>query len=91
MTITAVASTTLAAIAYDEAQRLLQVEFRNGAVYHYFGVPMAVHRALLGAPSKGSYFNQSIRGQFAFERVSARGADHQSAQLLPGGPRWRAH
>jgi KTSC domain len=88
MNSTTVASATLATIAYDDAQRLLQVEFRSGAVYQYFGVPPAVHQALLGAPSKGSYFNQSIRGQFAFVRLAAPGADTQLGQRRPGGTSW---
>jgi hypothetical protein len=42
----------------------LQLEFLSRAIYHYYGVPAAVHEALLGAPSKGSYFNRVIRGRF---------------------------
>ena len=70
MLINAVESTTLATIAYDEALELLQLEFRSEAIYQYFGVPVAVHAALLGAESKGSYFNRVIRGGFRYSRVS---------------------
>lgn len=66
MRVTIVESSTLATVAYDETRELLQLEFCSRAVYHYFGVPAAVHQALLDAPSKGSYFNQVIRGQFPF-------------------------
>src|ERR1039457_1469150 len=58
MNVTAVESTTLAMVAYDDARELLQLEFRSRAIYQYFGVPAAVHTALLRAPSKGSYFNR---------------------------------
>ena len=88
MNSTAVASATLATIAYDDARMMLQVEFRSGAVYQYFGVPPTVHQALLAAPSKGSYFNQSIRGQFPFVRLSAPGAETQFGQRRPGGTSW---
>lgn len=71
MNVTAVESTTLATIAYDSAPRLLQLEFRNGAVYQYFGVPAAVHEALRRADSKGRYFNQAIRGCFRYRLVRA--------------------
>ncbi|MDZ4801730.1 MAG: KTSC domain-containing protein [Bryobacteraceae bacterium] len=57
-------STTLLALAYDNAHGVLRLEFRSRAIYHYYGVPAAVHEALLGAPSKGSYFNRVIRGRF---------------------------
>ena len=64
MRIANVESTTLATVAYDEASEVLQLEFCNRAVYFYFDVPGAVHQALLGAPSKGRYFNHAIRGRF---------------------------
>ena len=66
MHVTAVESTTLATVAYDKARGLLQLVFRSRAIYRYFGVAAAVHEALLGAPSKGSYFNRFIRGRFPY-------------------------
>jgi KTSC domain len=66
MRISTVESSTLATVAYDEAQGLLQLGFCTQAVYQYFGVPAAVHLALLGAPSKGRFFNRSIRGRFPY-------------------------
>jgi len=69
MCFTAVESTTLATVAYDEARQLLQLEFRNRAVDHYFGAPATVQEILRGAPSRGGYFNQAIRGRYAFVRV----------------------
>jgi hypothetical protein len=70
MNVTAVESTTLAMVAYDATRELLQLEFRSRAIYQYFGVPEAVHTALLRAPSKGSYFNQVIRGRFPYSLAS---------------------
>lgn len=66
---TVVESTTLAKVAYDADRAVLQLEFCDQAVYEYFGVPAEVHEALLCAPSKGSYFNRVIRGQFAYARA----------------------
>ena len=62
----AVESTTLATVAYDPAQQLLQLGFRDQTIYQYCGVPADVHDALLRAPSKGTYFNRVIRPQFAY-------------------------
>ena len=70
MRITTVPSTTLATVVYDEAREVLQLEFRSRALYQYWGVPRAVHEALLDAPSKGRFFNQAIRGRFPFCRLS---------------------
>jgi hypothetical protein len=75
MDVTVVVSTTLSTIAYDGIRNLLQLEFRRGAVYQYFDVPVAVHEALLGASSKGSYFNLAIRDRYPFVRVDGLQAD----------------
>jgi hypothetical protein len=69
MCVVTVESTTLATVAYDEARELLQLEFCSRAVYLYFGVPATVHQALLAAPSKGRYFNQTIRGRFSYRPI----------------------
>ncbi len=79
MHVTAVESTTLATVAYDKARGLLQLEFRSRAIYQYFGVAAAVHEALLGAPSKGSYFNRFIRGRFPYSVAS-----HGQGGVRPG-------
>lgn len=76
MNTTAVESTTLATVAYDDARQVLCLEFRSRAVYQYYRVPAAVHEALLRAPSKGSYFNQVIRGRFPYGLLSK---DHAKA------------
>jgi len=67
-------SSTLAKIVYDEAAALLQLEFCNRKTYQYFDVPVAIHQALLSAPSKGTYFNKAIRGRFRYCLVSCSNA-----------------
>jgi hypothetical protein len=67
----AVESTTLSTVAYDADRQLLQLEFHNRTVYHYFDVPADVYEALMRAPSKGIYFNSSIRGRFVYARIEA--------------------
>ncbi len=66
----AVESTSLATVAYDAGRELLQIEFRDRAIYQYFSVPAEVHAALMCAPSKGSYFNRAIRGRFSDSKAS---------------------
>jgi len=95
MKITPVASSTLATVGYDEGGELLQLEFCSRAVYRYFAVPAAVHEALLAAKSKGSYFNQTIRGRYRFVRVGRLGpVDGVADPILSGSQRgaaWPAH
>ena len=72
---TRVESPTLRAFAYEDSRGILRLEFRSRAIYHYYGVPAAVHEALLGAPSKGRYFNRVIRVRFHYILIL-----HASAQ-----------
>ena len=62
----AVDSSVLASVTYDGSESVLQLEFRNGAIYRYVAVPAAVYDDLLAADSKGSYFNGRIRGRFRY-------------------------
>ena len=62
-------STTLAAAAYDDRRGQLQLDFCDGARYVYSGVAPDLFRDLLCAPSKGSFFNQHIRGCFACAKL----------------------
>ena len=80
MRVTAVESTTLVTVAYDEARELLQLEFCSRAVYQYFNVPAVVHQSLLAASSKGRYFNQAIRGRFPYRLISDFGTAPSCAE-----------
>jgi len=71
MIVTSVESTTLATVIYDAERELLRLEFRDRLVYDYFGVPAAIHDALLQSTSKGGYFNRMIRSRFPHERLGA--------------------
>ena len=69
---TTVESTTLASVRYDEVARVLELEFRSRIIYQYFDVPPSVNADLLRSASKGAFFNQAIRGHYAFSRVPER-------------------
>ena len=62
-------STTLASVGHDVKSAVLELQFRNGAVYQYFSVPRGVYQSLLWAPSKGAYFNHNIRGRYPYQRI----------------------
>ena len=82
MRATAVESTTLVTVSYDDAQELLQLEFCSWAVYQYVGVPAGVHQSLLDAASKGRYFNQAIRGHFPCRLISNFDAAPRRAEIV---------
>lgn len=65
-----VESSNIASIGYDEASRTLEVEFLNGSVYEYSGVPPEEHRGLMDAGSHGKYLNANIKGRYSYTKVS---------------------
>ena len=81
MRVTAVESTTLVTVSYDDACELLQLEFCSRAVYQYLSVPATLHQALLDAASRGRYFNQAIRGRFPYRLISDFAAAPKRAEL----------
>lgn len=67
---TAVSSTQLSSIGYDEVTATLEVEFHKGGIYQYFGVSAETYRQLMTAESVGTYFNEMIRsGDRVYRRV----------------------
>lgn len=61
MEYTAVASSNILAIGFEDATLTLGVQFKNGTEYHYFGVSRDVFEGFLGASSKGTYLDQFIK------------------------------
>lgn len=62
-------SSSIASVGYEAARQDLEVEFVQGEVYAYRGVPLHVYRALMQATTKGAYFNDNIRDRFDAKRV----------------------
>jgi len=65
----AVASSDLVSVGYDGSAGTLEVEFKDGSVYQYFGVPSDIFNQLLGASSKGSFFARQVKNRFQFSRL----------------------
>jgi hypothetical protein len=64
-----VISSNLCSIGYDDGEKILEIEFKNGSIYQYFGVPIFIYNSLLNSTSKGSYCHQNIKGKYQFRRV----------------------
>lgn len=56
-------------LGYDYERYCLRIEFRNGAVRIFSGVPLQTVNALVSARSPGSYYINHIRPNF--ERLAA--------------------
>ncbi len=62
-----VSSTAMRSVGYSESQQVLEIEFRNGSVYRYLGVPPDIYRGLMAADSHGRYFNRMILPAYRVE------------------------
>lgn len=69
MTELPIRSRIIKVLAYDPEHRRLRLEFRNGAVRIFSGVPLKVVNALVSARSPGSYYIDHIRTNF--QRLAA--------------------
>lgn len=69
---TAVISSNVEAVGYDQSAQELHVKFHYAhRVYVYRGVPVRLYYELLGAPSKGRFLNRAIRGQYPHRLVAS--------------------
>lgn len=64
-----VQSSVIRAVDHDGGSGLF-VTFTSGQTYVYHGVPRGLYERLLGAPSKGAFFNDEIRDAFPFWRIT---------------------
>jgi KTSC domain len=64
-----VSSSMASAVGYNNNEKILQVEFHNGAVYQYEGVEPETWKDFYCADSVGSFFNEEIKGQYECERI----------------------
>jgi hypothetical protein len=64
-----VVSSVIRTVGHDDSNNVLEVEFRNGRVYHYYRVPRTAFKALVQAESVGGYFNTEIRKRYRGVRV----------------------
>jgi len=65
-----VESRSIRSIGYELRSDTLEIEFKHGGVYQYFGVPLGDYEKLMSAPSKGAGFHEIIRaGNYPFSKV----------------------
>ena len=56
-----VQSSSIASIGYAAQTQTLEVEFKSGSVYQYFGVPAAIYQGLMTAESHGHYLDRYVK------------------------------
>jgi hypothetical protein len=68
-----VESTVLASAGYAPDRSLLEVEFRDGALYCFLDVPALCFQQLMASGSKGDFFNRNIRNRFRYQLLTEIG------------------
>jgi len=63
-------SSVISSYHYDAEHKVLKIIFVSGMVYLYKKVPADVFDEFKSAFSKGIYFNQHIKNNYEFERVT---------------------
>jgi hypothetical protein len=66
-----VKSRILRSVGYDDSMKIMEIEFQNGQVYQFSGVPKKVHADLMHAGEIGKYFSEKVRPRFQAKQVPA--------------------
>jgi inosine/xanthosine triphosphate pyrophosphatase family protein len=78
-----VESSDIVSIGYNPAERLLEVEFQGGRIYHYRDVEPDIHAQFMRADSYGTFFFAYINGRYRYQKASAtEGEDSSSGRAL---------
>lgn len=64
-----VVSSNVAAVGYDAENQIVYVQFQNGTMYAYKGVPQNEFENLRTASSIGSYLNRNFKNVYPYERA----------------------
>lgn len=64
-----VSSRNLEYIGYDERLMLLQIQFRNQAIYEYYDVPKNIYIGLITASSADGYFREYVKNVYRYSKV----------------------
>jgi len=68
---TFVKSVILRSVGYDDAKKILEIEFCSGLVYQYAGVPPKIYADLMHSGEIGKYFSEKVRPRFQTKQVGA--------------------
>ena len=62
-------SSNISSVGYDADSQTLEIEFNNGGVYLYSGVPESLYEGMMGADSKGKFFHANIKNIYPFSKL----------------------
>lgn len=63
-----VQSSNLRSVGYERGT--LEIEFRSGGLYQFYGVSEIEYKNLLNASSLGQYFHYKIKDKYTYRKIS---------------------
>jgi len=66
---TPVQSSNISSIGYDSNSEILEVEFNNGSIYEYYGVPENIYSELMSSGSHGTYLAANVKKHYQYQRT----------------------
>ncbi len=63
-------SSVIRHIDYEKDKQRLTIKFVSGLVYYYYSVPAEIFLQFISSKSKGIYFNEYIKDNYPYERVT---------------------
>jgi hypothetical protein len=69
-TMNSVSSSNIESIGYDAGEETVYVQFLNGSMYTYKGVPEHEYYNLSEATSLGSYLHRNYKNVYPFEKIA---------------------
>ncbi len=60
----------MVSVGFEPSTRRLHIEFKNGAIYEYKGVPEQFHKTLTEADSTGEFFHANLKPHFNGRRIN---------------------
>ena len=64
-----VKSSNVSSVGYDPKSKTMEVEFKDGSIYHYHGVDSTTHSDLISAKSVGKYIHAHVKGQYKHSKI----------------------
>lgn len=64
-----VQSSHMRAVGYEPTSRTMHIQFHNGEVHEYTGVPQPFHDTMMSAESVGSFFHKNVKPFFNSRRI----------------------
>lgn len=65
-------SSNILGAGYDPASKTLEIQFNNGAIYRYSGVPEATYKAMWEAESMGKFVHSQIATKYKFKHMNPK-------------------